>query len=255
MRSIFRRSTTVVLGITLLLVVLISSCTVREELSIDGSGAGTVSLTINLNPILLDYYSDLLSAFTGVSGDYPVFDLDQLVAEFAERPALQLIEIERSALGQLRMEIAFDDLNEVFATAGDPVLGTSAATEVFSFRQDGSRRELTVQLSRAAVNSFLSFAPPESEMMTQFLFPPDDGSVSQQEYQAELAWALEEYAPADEVRQVLENSAIEVVVQPIGRIESQSGGVVRDGAVVFRIPILELLTLSEERIYRVVFVP
>ena len=63
-----------------------------------------------------------------------------------------------------------------------------------------------------------------------------------------------EYAPTDEVARVLGQSAIEVVVRPSGRIESQTGGIVRNGAVIFRVPILELLTLSEERVYRVVFV-
>ena len=245
--------------ITVLAIVAITatSCTVREELVLDASGSGSATLTINLNPILLSYYSDLLTAMTGVEGDYPVFDLEQLAEAFAARPSLNLTEIERSALGQLRMEFTFDDLNQVLAEA-DGAAATGGAvgpSDVFSFRTIGSRRELTVRLDRSAVNAFMGFAPPESAMMTEFLLPPDDGSVSRSEYQDELAWALEEYAPADEVKRVLEQSAIEVVVRPSGRIESQSGGTVRDGAVIFRVPILELLTLSEERVYGVVFVP
>jgi hypothetical protein len=260
MRNTLRRATftlpvAILLGITALAV---TSCMVREELTIDGSGSGSVTLTINLNSILLDYYSDLLSAFTGVEGDYPVFDLEQLVAAFEARPGLTLTEIERSALGQLRMEMSFDDLNQILADPGETPgdAGSAAApADVFSFRSVGSRRELTVRLDRTAVNSFLAFAPPESAMMTQFLFPPDDGSVSHDEYRDELAWALEEYAPAGDVQRILEQSAIEVVVRPAGRIESQDGGTLRDGTVTFRAPILELLTLSEERVYRVVFVP
>ena len=265
MRNTLRRATVIVFAATLLGIAALSatSCLVREELSIDGSGSGSVSLTINLNPILLSYHSDLLTAFTGVEGDYPVFDLEQLVAAFAVRPALTLTEIERSALGQLRMEISFDDINQVFAEAGKAEAGESSGAaggvttpaDVFSFRRVGSRRELTVQLNRATVNSFLAFAPPESAMMTQFLLPPDDGSISRDEYQDELAWALEEYAPAGEVARILDQSAIEVVVRPAGRIESQTGGTLRDGAVTFRVPVLELLTLSDERVYRVVFVP
>ncbi len=251
MRNTLRRATITVLAIAALAA---TSCTVREELTIDGSGSGAATLTINLNPILLSYYSDLLTAMTGVVGDYPVFDLEQLAAAFAARPSLNLTEIERSALGQLRLEISFDDLNDVLAEAA----ATGAEVEpadVFAFRAIGSRRELTVRLDRAAVNAFMAFAPQDSAMMTEFLLPPDDGSVSRSQYQEELAWALEEYAPTDEVARVLEQSAIEVIVRPSGRIESQTGGIVRNGAVIFRVPILELLTLSEERVYRVVFVP
>lgn len=255
MRAILRRAIITILAIAALTA---TSCTVRQELRLDASGSGSATITINLNPILLSYYGDLLTAMTGVEGDHPVFDLEQLVAAFDARPSLQLIEIERSALGQLRMEITFDDLNQVLAEAsGAPGAGDTAVepSDLFSFRAIGSRRELTVRLDRAAVNSFMAFASPESTMMTEFLLPPDDGSVSRSEYQEELAWALEEYESADEVNRVLEQSAIEVVVRPSGRIESQSGGVVRNGAVIFRLPILELLTLSEERVYRVVFVP
>jgi len=245
------------LAITLLVATALAatSCTVREELVIDASGSGSATLTISLNPILLSYYSDLLTAMTGVAGDYAIFDPEQLAAAFAARPALRLTEIERSALGQLRMEFTFDDLNQVLTEEGGVGTGADGQADVFTFRTIGSRRELTVRLDRAAVNRFMSFAPPESAMMTSFLLPPDDGSVSRDEYQDELAWALEEYASAPEVARVLEQSVIEVVVRPSGRIESQSGGTVQNGAVTFRVPILELLTLSEERVYRVVFVP
>lgn len=242
---------------------LLASCTVREELVVDGNGSGTATLSINLHPIMISYYNDLLTAMTGVPGEYPVFDLEQLAAAFAEQPAVNLTRIERSARGQLEMELSFSDLNDVAESAGQAadVDGSAGAgpafdpTSIFTFGRDGARREMTVRLDRGAVSGFLAFAPPESAMMTSFLLPPEDGSVSRDEYQDELAWALEEYASASEVNRVLENAAIEVVVRPLGRIESQSGGTIRGDSVVFRVPILEVLTLNEERVYSVVFVP
>jgi hypothetical protein len=239
----------------LLLVVLAASCTVREELVIDGDGAGEAVVEIVLSPVLLAYYNDLLVAMTGVEGEYPVFDLDQIAASFAERPGLTITSIERPARGQLRMEFRFDDINDVLENEADNGTGPVAATEVVEFRSSGGQRELIMHLNREAVDSFLAFAPPESATMTQFLFPPADGSVSEEEYRGELGWALEEYAPADEVDALLRNSAIEVVVRPVGRVLSQSGGTLRGGVVTFRVPVLELLTLSEEREYRLVFAP
>ena len=235
------------------------SCTVREDLTIDANGAGTASISIRLSPILLAYYNDLLVAMTGVDGEYPVFDVEQIVAVFEERPGLRLTRVERPARGSLQMEFSFDDVNAVLMQA-DAVAGSAGSApvspaDVMQFRVQGSRRELVMRLNRAAVNSFLSFAPPESATMTQFLFPPADGSVSEREYREELAWALEEYAPPDEVDRVLRTATIDVTVRPAGRIESQTGGTVRNGAVTFSIPILELLTLSEDREYRLVFVP
>jgi len=240
----------------LILLIALTSCTVREELSVRADGSGSAHLSINLSPILVSYYTDLVTAMTGVPGEYPVFDIEQLAATFEERPSVELTQIERTAIGRLTMDIRFQDVNAIGselernATDSSDTLG-----DAFSFERDGSRRVLNVRLDRSAVNSFLSFAPPESAMMTDFLFPPADGSVTRAEYQEELAWALEEYAPADEVKAVLDDAAIEVVITPEGRIQSQVGGEVRGNSVVFRVPILELLTLNEERVYRVVFVP
>lgn len=233
------------------LLIILGSCTVREELVVGADGSGTASLSIDLNPVLLSYYSDLLTAMTGVPSDYAVFDLEQLAAAFEQQPSLELTQIERTALGKVRMDLAFEDVSAV----GRDTQEAGSVTEAFSFERSGNRRVLTVRLDRAAVNGFLAFAPPESAMMTDFLFPPSDGSVSREEYQDELAWALEEYAPPDEVTMVLNESVIEVVVKPRGRIVDQEGGRIRGDSVVFRVPVLDVLTLSEERIYRVVFEP
>lgn len=91
--------------------------------------------------------------------------------------------------------------------------------------------------------------------MAQFLFPPADGSVSREEYREEMAWALEEYDDREAVGRALDNATIEVRVDPAGEIVSQSGGRVEDGVVVFSIPVLELLTLSGDRTYSLVFSP
>lgn len=240
------------------LLVLAASCSVREELVIDGNGAGEASISVDLSPILLSYYNDLLIAMTGVEGEYPVFDVDQIRASFAERPGIELTSVERPSRGRLRMEFTFDDVNEVLARESDAAAAQGAAVtpaEVIQFRADGPRREVVMRLNRTAVDTFLSFAPPESAAMTQFLFPPADGSVSESEYREELAWALEEYAPAQEVNELLRRASIEVSVRPDGRIESQEGGTLRNNTVVFSLPILELLTITEEREYRLVFVP
>ena len=254
---LFRRSALLFLAFVGLLA-LTSSCSVREELIIDGDGAGEATISVNLSPVLLAYYNDLLIAMTGVEGESPVFDVDQIRASFAERDGIELTSVERPARGRLRMSFTFDDVNEVLARES----GTAAAqgapvdpSEVIQFRSNGARREVIVRLDRSAVDSFLSFAPPESATMTEFLFPPADGSVSEREYRDELAWALEEYAPPDEVNELLRSASIDVWVRPEGRIESQRGGTIRDGAVVFSVPILEVLTLSRVREYLLVFVP
>ena len=240
------------------LLFLAASCSVREELTIDGNGSGQATISVDLSPILLSYYNDLLIAMTGVEGEYPVFDVEQIRASFAGRPGIELTSVQRPARGQLRMQFSFDDVNDVLARESGAASAEGAEVtpaDVIQFRTNGPRREVVMRLNRDAVDTFLSFAPPESSAMTQFLFPPADGSVSESEYREELAWALEEYAPADEVNELLRRASIEVIVRPEGRIESQRGGSQRNGAVVFSVPILEMLTITDEREYGLVFVP
>lgn len=237
-------------GFVVVVALAATSCTVQEEITLTGQGSGSALVTVELHPILVEYYGDLMTAMTGAEGDLPVFDVDQLALAFAEHPSVRLERVERRARGSLRLEVAFDDVNAVFADAD---LGESG---LFSFRTVGSQRELTVRLDQNTVDRFLAFAPPESAMMSEFLLPPRDGSVSRAEYQEELGWALEEYAPSAEVQAVLSQAAIEVAVRPAGTIQSQTGGTIRaDGAVVFRVPMMELLTLTEPQIYQVVFTP
>ena len=223
------------------------SCSVREEVIINADGSGEAFLEVHLDPILISYYSDLMMAMTGATGDLPIFNLDQIRSAFAERPDITLVDAQSPERGTLALAVSFNDIAAAFSAEGEP--------DVLSFTRSGDRRELAIRLNRDTVNRFLRFAPPESNTITQFLFPPPDGSVSPEEYRDELAWALEEYASADEVVRILDAATIVVVVHPQGRLISQSGGTIEDASAVFRIPVLELLTLPREREYRVTFAP
>lgn len=231
----------------LTIAVLLAGCTVREELVLAADGSGTAELTVDLHPIMVSYLNDLVVAMTGVEGDYPIFDLDQLRASFASREGVTILDAALPSRGTLAMSIAFDDVNALLAREG--------AGDVLRLEPRGANRELLLRLDAEAVQRFLTFAPPESASMAQFLLPPSDGSVSRDEYREELAWALEEYEDTATVRRVLDRSVIEVRVRPAGRIVSQRGGRVDGDTVVFSVPILEILTLPTERTYSLVFSP
>jgi hypothetical protein len=51
----------------------------------------------------------------------------------------------------------------------------------------------------------------------------------------------------------VKKSFIEVAIRPEGEIVSQTGGVVSNGTVVFRIPLLRLLVLDKPLDYSVTF--
>lgn len=226
---------------------LAAGCTVREDVVLAADGSGEASLSVELHPIMIAYMNDLMTAMSGVEGEYPLFDIEQIAASFAEREGVELTAIERPKRGALALSIRFTDIRALFARED--------ADDILTFERDGANRELTVRLNRDAVQRFLEFAPEENASMAQFLFPPADGSVSREEYREEMAWALEEYDDREAVERALDNATIEVRVDTAGEIVGQSGGRVEDGVVVFSIPVLELLTLSGDRTYSLVFSP
>ncbi len=246
LRAYPKRSPVVLIAVALL-ALLASGCTVREDVVLLGDGSGEAALSVELHPIMIAYMNDLMTAMSGVEGEYPLFDLEQIAASFAEREGVELVDIERPARGSLALDVRFGDISEVFSRED--------ADDILSFENRGSTRELTVRLNRDAVARFLEFAPEENASLAQFLFPPADGSVSREEYREEMAWALEEYDEREAVERALDGATIEVRVNPSGEIVSQTGGRVTDGAVVFSIPVLELLTLSGDRTYSLVFSP
>ena len=242
-----RRRPGVMIALVALVVILVAGCSVREDVLLNANGSGEATLSVNLHPIMIDYMNDLMMAMTGVEGEYPIFDLEQIAASFAEREGVELVAVERVERGTLLMEIRFDDINELFVREN--------AEDILRFERVGPRRELSFTLNREAVQRFLAFAPEDSMTMAQFLFPPADGSVSREEYRDEMAWALEEYDDRAAVERVLDAAAIDVRITPVGRIVAQDGGRIEGAAVVFSISVLELLTLGEDRTYSLVFAP
>ncbi|MFP4376335.1 MAG: hypothetical protein ACLFP4_04765 [Spirochaetales bacterium] len=225
---------------------MVAGCTVREELRVAADGSGTATVDIAIHPIMAAYYNDLLVAMTGVEGEFPLFDPVQIEQSFAARPGIRLTGLELKSRLELSVAVAIDDLNQAF-----PV--SAGGTSVLSFEQSGTRRTLRIRLDRAAVDRFLSFAPEETATMSEFLFPPVDGSVSRAEFREQMSWALEEYADRAVVSEVLENAEIVVIVRPEGRILSQTGGRVSGQTVVFHVPVLDILTITGEQVYSVTF--
>jgi hypothetical protein len=242
------RKTHVWLGALAAVVFLVAGCTVREELHVEADGSGTATVDIAVHPIMAAYYNDLLIAMTGVEGEYPLFDPVQIEESFAARPGIRLVSLRQESRLELTVVAAFDDLNDVFPA-------DAAASSVLAFEQEGSTRTLRIRLDRAAVDRFLSFAPEETATMSEFLFPPVDGSVSREEFRDQMAWALEEYADPAVVTEVLETAEIAVVVRPEGDIVSQIGGRIVGETVVFHVPVLDILTITGEQIYSVTFEP
>ena len=244
---IARRTRTIAAASFLTAILALAGCGVHETVSLRADGSGTARLEITLHPIMVSYMGDLMAAMTGVEGEYPIFDTDQIIASFAEREGVELVELERRARGSLRMDLSFENLASI--------LDDDEPSGLMSFDVRGSNREVSIRLGSESVQQFMGFAPEESATMSEFILPPADGSVSAEEYREEMAWALEEYEDRAIVERILDESMITVRIESEGRILRQRGGAIDGDAVVFAIPVLEILTLEDPRVYSFVFAP
>ena len=210
------------------LVVLMAGCSVTQELSVDADGAGRGELIVDLHPMFVDYYRDLVTGFGG-SPDTPIFDARAIEAEFAARSAVDLLAVEIPQVGTLRLVFAFDDVEEAVRSLGrlsgaEAVQPGAAADGIVSFQKVGATRTLGFALDRGVVAVALGMAPVADAGSVGLLLPPEGSAMGADEYADYVAWALEEYAGDADAFEVIKGSAIELRVQVPGRITAVRGG-------------------------------
>ncbi|TVR32770.1 MAG: hypothetical protein EA404_06645 [Spirochaetaceae bacterium] len=225
-------------------VLLLSACSVRQEVTLSRSGAGEATVNVELHRVLIEYLADL-SGFAGASME--IFDLQALEARFAQEPGLELLSATAPSAGELRLRLRFADIARVF----DAQQG--AVREVFSFAEDGDQRRLQIRLTPHSVRALMGFSPASDSMLADILLPPVDQPMREADYVDYLAWALEEYQRETPIASVIRSATIRVVIEPEGTIVSQRGGRTEGNRVIFEIPVVRLLTVRNTLEYSLTF--
>ncbi|MFQ3621567.1 MAG: hypothetical protein SNJ78_11565 [Spirochaetales bacterium] len=243
-------------------------------------GSGTLQLQIRLHPLLVRYHADLALGFSPQIDpkNLRIFDLEALRARLAKEPNLTLVQAQTPSSNALDLVISFPNIqaltanpasSEIFrlkskqaaakGTATLPGGGTSAeggtakgaATQPGGTSAIGGTEEtlieetLTIQLNRERIHALFSLAPEKEASLYQMLLPPPHREVSEEAYKAQLAWALEEYAPPAELDAALKQARLELLLRTPGTVLRVRGGV-QEGPqqVRFTLPLLTLLTRS-----------
>ncbi len=245
MRTVIIRAATAAIALTLALAA--GGCAVHQDLVVGEGGAGSTEMTIDLDTMLYEYISDLLISIGGDPGDGDLFDTEELQTAFETHPELTPLAVQSPEPRRLKLSLRFADIERVFETPA------GGAEDLFEIAHDDDERTLRVVLTQEAVQQILALSPLYDTMIADALLPPDDGSMSADEYRDYLAWALEEYAPPGEASERIGDARIELGVRPEGELLAQEGGEVVDGEVRFSIRLIELLTLREARTYSVTY--
>jgi hypothetical protein len=231
------------IGVSVIAVVsqFASSCSVRQEVSLQIGGSGSSRLSVELHPVFTKYYSDLASGFSSsFNPKNPVyFNLDGIRENFASNPGLQLVSLNSPEPHKLELQFRFPDIRAAIQT-GDPQI-----QKVISLSRDGDREILKIYLDRENLDSVLKMTSDGDSPPIKMLLPPEKKAISAEEYLDHLVWALEEYAGDENIETILRSAAVSLTIRVQGKIVSQKGGVLKgDSEAAFTLPLLKLLTLE-----------
>ncbi len=260
---------------------LLAGCSAEQTVEISGGRAGRSTVDIVLNDFLVSYVRDL-SASVGAESDR-IFDPAAVEARLAE---LDYVALERVAVpepNRLSVTVAFDDLGRALTPpedlAGPDGSGgdDGAPASPLSVEREGARTRMVLEVTPELLDAVIAMSPWQGTLLAEILLPPDRTTMSEDDYIDYLVWALEEYEDPRVIRAALEEAMVNVLLRVPGRVVDQRGGTRgdqgsrndetrrdqgarRDGGgshddgVLFRIPVVDLITLDEPRRYEVVYI-
>ena len=222
-----------------LFVLLLPSCQANHQVFIEADGSGCVRARIELARVFADYLLEL-AELTG-SGAKLIFNTEEIRKGFEANPLLSLNRIRSAKAELLELEISFHRIQELFAPQAEQ-------RQIVSLRQNSEEVTLAVHVDRGNVDQIEKLFPFLNNPLFEGLGPRENDSTSEKEYLEMI-----ELIMGPEGAQALKSSFLEVHFKPQGILISQSGGRIRDGSALFRIPLLQVLLLDKPLDYTVVF--
>ena len=216
------------------------SCTMKQDITIDGDGSGSVVIDIALAGYLTDVVDQMQALLQpGKSlpeNEEPFFDTEAIRADLEGRNGVELIGLESPSRGDLRGEIRFDDISRILQkTEG------SAAARLIRFERHDGTSKLTVLIDRTTIEALLSENPSFNNPLVELFGPATTEGLSEEDYLDMMGFAL-----GEESRRGILDSSLDLTVSVAGRVVDQKGGVVVDEKTVrYGIPLLPLLMLKD----------
>ena len=221
----------------------VSSCTVNQVIVIAEDGSGTFDMHAEVSPLLRDYLASLadLSGTAGPLKEGKVFDAAAIRKEFQARPGLIVQKASTPASNVLDLTLGFETLSDLLG--GQDALKDAGAISTVDAADTSTLR---LHLDRTTWAQLARLFPPLRDPLVAELGPQAKGQVADDDYLAMIRFSIGDAAPA-----LLKKSFVTLTIQPAGKVVSQSGGTLKDGAVTFRIPLLRILVLDRPLDYSV----
>ena len=210
----------------------LGACAVTSEVFLRQDGSGIASIDV-------DYSPELTAMAQDVAGLSPDGDIESgpMYSRINERPGVTAYRVLSPREPRLEVAFGFENVR----TALPPSIVT------FDRVAEGNRARIYLDVNRA--RRLPSVFPILDHPALRAIGPLENTDTTEEEYLAMIGALIGE----DGV-QTLADSTIVVRISVMGEVVSQRGGrIEEDGAVVFEVPVLDLMLLHEPIDLEVVF--
>jgi hypothetical protein len=223
---------------------LLGSCSIRQEVHLEPSGSGTVTMRITLQKLFMDYIADL-SELSGKQNSGEVFDIESIKKGFAERSDVELKRIATPTPDVLEMDLAFRSIEQIF-TGQQKLQGPVIVT----LTKAGDSQTLRFHLDRENFAQVTEFLPFLKGPLFEGLGPQEGDNTTEAEYLELMDLALGAGGAA-----ALKASVIETQISVKGKVVSQTGGTVaaNGSSVTYKVPLIRVLLLDKPLDYSLTF--
>ena len=209
--------------------VVVAGCSADQSIQLNTDGSGFADISIQLDPALFAYLSDLQAGFGDSSGH--VFDTDAIAAGFLREPGIELRSIAVPSPDRLVVQVAF-------ASIGDLGRGDSGViSRLLRYETTPRLRRLFAAIDRDGIEGLLEIAGIDP-FVGRALLPPERGMTAA-EYRDYLAWALEEYAGRRPLQTVFAAARVATEVTVAGALVQVRGGAGDGTTARFVTPLVE----------------
>ena len=226
------------------LLLILSSCTVTQNIFINAEGGGTYSGDVSVSKDFADYLSELASLSMDSSEEFVLFKTEDIRRDLEEE-GNGVAVTKLKALDEHTLHIELDYKSIETLVQSDEARASGIIR--FEKRTDGAKT-VRIHLDRQNYTQLNSLFSDEQSIVMDTFGPEENEGLAEEEYLEMMSFALGEKGP-----DLIRASIIETRIDVAGRIIEQKGGVQEGNTVIFRIPLIRILLLDQALDYTLTF--
>lgn len=233
------------LGLTALLVCLLPSCSIKNDVVMQSDGSGSIEIHYRLEPFLIEFIKEMGGLVTETSEleEGTLFNLEKIRADVGKNPTLEVQSMETPKPEILKGKITFKSIEEVVRFDQD-----IANVGAVSYSESDGDKTVSLYVDREIFEQVMLYAEILQNPMVEMFGPLANEGVTEEEYIEMMSYAL-----GEEGGTYIKDSYIEVTVTIDGELVDQKGGTTDGNVVIYKIPIIQVLLLKDPLDYSITF--